>query len=74
MAILHRLGFDPRRTSQRQVQPVVPCNQVKAYTTKTGKMVAPSHHTKANMTKLDNYGTEGNVSVFTGKAGKKKGF
>jgi hypothetical protein len=51
-----------------------PSTRVKAYTTKKGKLIGPSHRTKANKTKLDNYGTKGNTNPFTGKTGKRKAF
>lgn len=51
-----------------------PSTRVKSYTTKKGTLVPPRHRTKANKTKLDNYGTKGNTNPFTGKKGKRKAF
>lgn len=45
---------------------------VRGYTKKSGAYVAPSHRTAPNKTKADNYGTQGNVNPYTGKAGTKR--
>ncbi|NOK15913.1 hypothetical protein HMI50_02530 [Corallococcus carmarthensis] len=45
--------------------------RTKGYTTKRGTYVAPSHRTKGNHTKVDNYSTKGNSNPYTGKKGSK---
>lgn len=44
-------------------------SSVKGYVKKDGTYVAPHHRTTHNGTKLDNYGTKGNVNPYTGKEG-----
>jgi hypothetical protein len=41
----------------------------KAYVTKQGVYVPPSHTTAPNDTKVDNFSTRGNVNPYTGKHG-----
>jgi hypothetical protein len=41
------------------------------YVTKNGTYVAPSYATNPNETKLDNYGTKGNINPYTGKTGSE---
>ncbi len=43
----------------------------KGYVTKQGVYVPPARQTNPNNTKLDNYGTKGNVNPYTGKKGTK---
>jgi hypothetical protein len=43
--------------------------QVRGYSTKSGKYVAPHARTPSNRTKIDNYSTRGNVNPYTGKRG-----
>lgn len=44
--------------------------RVKGYTRKNGTYVQPSHRTKANKTKIDNWSAKGNVNPYTGRSGK----
>lgn len=43
--------------------------QVKGYVRKDGTYVAPHMRSNPNSTKLDNYGTQGNVNPYTGRQG-----
>lgn len=43
--------------------------RVDGYTRKDGTYVAPHYRSSPNSTKLDNYGTQGNVNPYTGQKG-----
>lgn len=51
--------------------PAAAGKRVRGYVTKRWTYVAPSYRSSPNKTKLDNYGTKGNINPYTGKKGTR---